>query len=91
MYGYLFNYKLVFNHFGMYGNVIPKDNSITQGTIININENNLNRLIRKEFMYDIIKVNVKYIKGIDLGIANSNDWGIIKINNDDKKMPKPTI
>ena len=55
--GILKNYKLVFNHSGMLGN-IKKVIMIMKGTIAEADEDNLKILNKKEFMYDIIKLNV---------------------------------
>ena len=56
--GILKNYKLVFNHLGIYGNIKKSNNDNMVGTIIEIDEDNLKILNKKEFMYDIIKLNI---------------------------------
>lgn len=56
--GILKNFKLKFNHFGLYGNIEESLGSNIYGTIINIDKNNLNKLKKIEFMYKIIKVKV---------------------------------
>ena len=52
------NFKLKFNHFGLYGNIIEDFGSSVYGTIIDIDNINLKKLKKIEFMYDTIKVKV---------------------------------
>jgi hypothetical protein len=61
--GYLYNYKLIFNHFSLYGNVEKDSNNRVFGTIIEIDEDNLQKLIKKELLYKLIDVKIKTNKG----------------------------
>ena len=56
--GILKDYKLVLNHLGIYGNIQKSKNDNMLGTIIEIDENNLEILNKKEFMYDLVKLNI---------------------------------
>ena len=56
--GILKNHKLVFNHLGVYGNIQKSINDSMVGTIIEIDEDNLEILNKKEFMYDVVKLNI---------------------------------
>ena len=53
--GTLKDYKLKFNHFGLYGNIV---NNNVHGTIHELNSIN-NDLKKKEFMYKLIDIKVK--------------------------------
>ena len=61
--GYLYNYKLIFNHFSLYANVEKDNNNRVFGTIIEIDEDNLQKLIKKELLYKLIDVKIKTNKG----------------------------
>ena len=48
--GILKNYKLVFNHLGIYGNIKKSNNDNMVGTIIEIDEDNL-KILNKKRIY----------------------------------------
>ena len=52
------NYKLVFNHFGFYGNIKREFNQNVFGILIEIDKDNLNKLKKNEFMYKLTKIKV---------------------------------
>ena len=56
--GLLQNYKLVFNHFGFYGNIEKQLGEDVVGTIIEIDEENFNKLKKKEFMYETLQLDI---------------------------------
>ena len=80
--GKLDNYKLVFNHFGFFANIEKKRNSSVEGLIIEINEKNLKKIQRKEFMYKIDTVNVirnnkKYICKVFKSLVGISEIGVL--------------
>ncbi len=56
--GILYDYQIIFNHFGLYGNIKKNNGYKVYGTIIEINDINFKKLKKKEFMYNIIKLNI---------------------------------
>ena len=56
--GTLKDYKLKFNHFGLYGNIVKSLNNNVRGTIHKLNSINKS-LKKKEFMYKLVDVKVK--------------------------------
>lgn len=102
--GVLNNFKLKFNHFGLYGNIEESFGNNVYGTIINIDKNNLKKLKKMEFMYNTIKVKVNDSKNniiecltfksqmplMELGVLPKYEKKIIE-GYTENKLPIPEI